>query len=550
MKRQILLILCLLTLVSLSAKEYFVIDNYVVDIQLTKDNAFQVTERITVNFSTERHGIFREIPTKYKLLDGSTRRISIFDIQVEERRKKVQQIKDKKVIRIGHPQKKVSGIQEYVITYTVGNALLYNENGIELIWDLVGTQWDTNIHNVEFSVEWPSDVRIQDGDYRLYASLLNIAEENKKIALEGSRLVGGVDTTLTRFRSLTVAVNFPLGTFADPPFFRYLWIEYQLFAIPLGMILMLILVYLKFGWDAPVEKTMQAYPPEELVPSEAGILIDDTANNRDIFALIPYWAIQGLLEIRELEPEKGGSSKKKPDLELTKLKDLPEDRPKYEKLIFKALFKNRDQVKTTQLKTQFSQKVLLAKDDLYKTVLKKKYYTQSSIQWNAFFPIIYLTSFIGMGVSVAFGWIALILPFLATFFIGAILQGFMLKKNEKGRALYKELKGFKRFLEKADKAEIAALLEKDPAYYDKTLPYAVAFNLTSKWSKRFEPLLLTAPSWYHFYNNHNTGGNTAFAQQLDNGLKTVQSSFSSGYSGGSGGTSGGGGFGGGGGGSW
>ena len=38
--------------------------------------------------------------------------------------------------------------------------------------------------------------------------------------------------------------------------------------------------------------------------------------------------------------------------------------------------------------------------------------------------------------------------------------------------------------------------EKSPKLFEKLLPYAIALNLTSIWTKQFEGLLQQAPQWY------------------------------------------------------
>jgi len=91
-------------------------------------------------------------------------------------------------------------------------------------------------------------------------------------------------------------------------------------------------------------------------------------------------------------------------------------------------------------------------------------------------------------------------------------------------------------------------------FFEKLLPFAVAYGVEEIWAKRFATVAMTPPDWYV----SSTGGrfnSTVFARSLNRGYATsfassVQKSsvgFSSGFSGG--GSSGGGG-GGGGGGSW
>ncbi|NCO88670.1 DUF2207 domain-containing protein, partial [Candidatus Roizmanbacteria bacterium] len=94
-------------------------------------------------------------------------------------------------------------------------------------------------------------------------------------------------------------------------------------------------------------------------------------------------------------------------------------------------------------------------------------------------------------------------------------------------------------------------------FFEKLLPFAVAFGVEKVWAKRFSNLKLTPPDWYRGYGN-NTFTTAYFISSLNSSLNsfssvsqpptptTSTSGFSSGFSGGSSG----GGGGGGGGGSW
>ena len=91
-------------------------------------------------------------------------------------------------------------------------------------------------------------------------------------------------------------------------------------------------------------------------------------------------------------------------------------------------------------------------------------------------------------------------------------------------------------------------------FFEKLLPYAIAFGVEKVWFKRFENVNLKQPEWYSGYYGGNFS-NYAFANSLHSSFSTITSAArpetsSSGFSSGmSGGFSGGGG-GGGGGGSW
>jgi uncharacterized membrane protein len=147
-----------------------------------------------------------------------------------------------------------------------------------------------------------------------------------------------------------------------------------------------------------------------------------------------------------------------------------------------------------------------------------------------------------------------------------VFLSLMPKRTEEDSKLYGRIKGFRRFLETAEKDELVARVQENPNYFFDILPYTYVLGISKLWIKKFETIALVPPSWYDGDNFDNrsfgrfmdhTINSTSFVQS-----KTVSSGSSGGgfsgggFSGGgfSGGSSGGGfsggGSGGGGGGSW
>ena len=128
----------------------------------------------------------------------------------------------------------------------------------------------------------------------------------------------------------------------------------------------------------------------------------------------------------------------------------------------------------------------------------------------------------------------------------------MVKRNAKGNALLSELKGFKGFIKLAEENKLKMLLKDDPAYFETTMGYALAFGMFDRWAKKFDALNLEPPKWYHSGVSNNRSMShfsNSFASSMSNVRSNMVSSPSS-SGGSSGGGSSGGGFGGGGGGSW
>jgi uncharacterized membrane protein YgcG len=139
------------------------------------------------------------------------------------------------------------------------------------------------------------------------------------------------------------------------------------------------------------------------------------------------------------------------------------------------------------------------------------------------------------------------------------------KRNDYGIKMYSKIKGFKRFLETAEKDKLEELVNQDPEYFYNILPYTYVLNVSNKWIKKFESIAMQPPSWYDNSTSFDMDSFGTFMHSTMSSAQKVMSSSpksksyggsssggSSGSSGGgsSGGGSSGGGSGGGGGGSW
>ena len=125
------------------------------------------------------------------------------------------------------------------------------------------------------------------------------------------------------------------------------------------------------------------------------------------------------------------------------------------------------------------------------------------------------------------------------------------KRTPYGNEMLGKLKGFRNFLETAEKDKLEAMVMQDPTYFYNILPYTYVLGVSDKWIKKFESISLQAPSWY---DSNNTFDLMTFGSFMNSTMTSAQSAMSSSPSSDSGGSSGGGssggGSGGGGGGSW
>lgn len=557
MTRYIGILLGLLWLAAPARAEYFVIDNYRVDIRVLQSGEFEVTETIDVTFSSQRHGIFRIIPIRYKL-DGKTHKIKISGVKVEGWPVEKSWEWDYLNLRLGNPDRYVIGPQRYVIRYKVRNAWIFAEEHTEFYWNMTGNRWDVPMGKVEYRIEFEGSPELTEADYYVYTGYQGAQESDATIHYRGGAVGGQSLRAFNPGEGLTVAVRLPVDYIRRPTQSELFIKNYGLLGVPIALFALLMSLWYRHGRDEKRSLMAQYYPPDGITPAEAGGFIDDKIDNRDLICLIPYWGGQGYLEMEEIE--KKNLIFKSRDYRFIRKNALPATRPAYEITLFTGLFPHgEDDVLLSSLKDSFYKWMASARTQLKHTILDKQLYTPGSRRIYDLLPLGAILA--GVLVVLFFfleQWPAAIgMAVLALTTI--LMRRPMLKRSTKGSDVYEHLRGFREFIERADKPRLELLLKDDPTYFDRTLPYAIAFNMAKKWASKFDGLFTEPPRWYR---SHYPGGIYhashfgSFADNFSSSMQEVQSAFtsqpSSSGSGGSfgGGGFSGGGFGGGGGGSW
>ena len=535
----------------------FTIKNFQTDVKITAPGVLEVTETIDVFFHIQRRGIFRNIPYRVRLNDKEYE-INIYDIDVENNKSKVDWEGNDVVIRIGDKDIFVEGDQQYVIKYKVKKAFLFMEDHTEFQWNLTGTNWPTTIEKASFAVYFDKNIPLAKEDYFIKAGAAGSSEEKASVHYLRNKLIGEAAQPLFPGEGMTLYIKLPKDYIQRPSEWeiwmeKYGWLSFAglLFTVLTGFFYRL---WYKYGKEYPIIRAVQYIPPKELTPSEAGVIIDERADNVDILALLPYWAHHGFLLIKKIE-----KSWSKDDHELVKLKDLPADAPPYEKIVFNELFSSGNEIKVSELENEFYQTMSKAKTSLKSALNSKDIYYPISIRYQLITGVVsFLLVVAGFLVTFIFGLVSVGIAFGLSGAIGFVFTNFMVKKNQNGVRLYQETLGFKMFIKAAEKDKIERLLKEDPMYFEKTLPYAMVFGYAKSWSKKFEGLLLEPPRWYVGPGGMYHAGHFSpaeFGSSFDSSMNEIKSVFnsapsSSGSGGFSGGGSVGGGFGGGGGGSW
>lgn len=562
-KGNIFFILLLLFGGLLNAQSDFVIKNYHTGIILNKDGSFEVEEVLKVLFYAQRHGIKRDIPTEYNISaeeSGSifdrlfNHELFIKDIKVEGHPFSVNSLGYGVQIKIGDPDVYVSGEQIYRITYKVYNGIIKKNNKTELYWNLIGDHWTADIIEADFSLKIPEGIDFDPNDFEVRTGTYGSSEQTASARWEGRVLSGSALETLGNGKAMTIAMRFPQHSIPLYSQFNLFLHYFKFLLLPILMLIAFLYVWYKDGIDRKMADVVSYLPPKQMDSALAGFAIDIKANTRDAISLIPYFGHKGFLRLEQGNDED--------DMTFYKLKDLPQDAPAHQKLFFEGLFAYKSSVRLSTLKNKFYKTLAATQTAINNEIMNSDYFTDKSKfnYWNSIWVIIVATI-----INSIFCFLSGRMLFMAaTIILAVILLVFayvLLKRSERGDHLFKDVKGFKKFIDLAEKDKLEFLIKEDPEYFDKTLPYAIAFNLTKNWVSKFKDLQIPEPQWYSSnaytpHGFHSSFNPVTFGNSLSSSLsemRTVMSSqpSSSGSSGSSGGGSfSGGGFGGGGGSSW
>ncbi len=161
-------------------------------------------------------------------------------------------------------------------------------------------------------------------------------------------------------------------------------------------------------------------------------------------------------------------------------------------------------------------------------------------------------------------WAMMVLPalqqdsiYLIGYFVGifcvlgmVVCLTYLPKRTSYGNEILGKIKGFKNFLETAEKDQLEAMVAKNPTYFYNILPYTYVLGVSDKWIKKFEVISMQAPTWYDASDTFDVATFGTFMNSTMSSATSAMSYDSSSSSSDSGGGSAGGGSGGGGGGSW
>ncbi len=564
-KVPLVVLLLALSATSLAAQRSYSIERFDAQIRVNRDASIDVTETITAQFVGSYNGLYRVIPIEYRNAQGLNWTLGVSlqsarDDQGQNLRTEPSRQGASIKYKVWIPGA-VNTTKTLVLRYHATNGLRFFDEHDELYWNVTGDEWEVPIRAATAEIDLPAAA----AGLRAIAfnGMYGSTARDARVTIDGPVVRITMPHTLEYHEGLTAVVGWDKGLVTAPTVtdraMETATSNWPLL-IPIPVLLFVFWRWWRGGRD-PRQRpiAVQYEPPAGMSPGEAGTLLDNTVDMRDITATLVDLAVRGFLRIEEQQNPKlfglfgGGTT-------YTLLRLKPADGlAGHERAVFDGIFSHGDHVPLDELKDEFYTRLGPIRNAIYDQLKRSGFYQNRPDKVKQ----VWLGCGIGFAILVGVGGAFVAAAFLLTpvsFVIAAIVSGIILvifaqimpARTEAGTRTLEQVLGFEEFLRRVESDNLKRVIVGHPELFDKYLPYAMAFGVERQFARAFEGIYTQAPQWYvgPSMMNFNVGHFSSSMSHLSTVASTTMSSTprsSSGSGFGGGGSSGGGGGGGGGG---
>ncbi len=507
------------------------IEDFHTDIRVFRTGVVEVTERIRVRFDGSFNGVYRTIPIEYRGPRGFNVTLRLDVDGVEDGsgtslRYELSRERHYRKIKIWVPNAR-DAVRTVVIRYRAQNALLhFAEDDVEwdeLYWNVTGDEWPVPIDASSARIQLPSAVtglraRAFTGRYGSDESAadVRVRETERDVEVRSRRGLG-------IHEGLTVVVAWDAragGAGSDFVVHRPGRVERALgflrsnwpLLIPFLVFLLMYRIWSKIGKDPDRRPVAARYePPDGMTPFEAGVLVDNRPDMRDVTSTLVDLAVRGWLVIEELEEQKLFGLVKDTDyaFELQRPLSAAGTLKQHERLLLESLFRgDRDaRVRASDLENSFYKDLPGIKSALFDQLVGDGFYRSRPDRMQG--------AWIGGGLAVAvlLGVIGTIVAgnwgmseltvIVAAVLCGLILVGFgilMPARTVAGARAQEAVLGFQEFLDRVESDRFRRMIT-GPEMFEKFLPFAMALGVEKQWARAFDDMMTEPPNWYRGSGN-------------------------------------------------
>ncbi len=518
-----------------------------VQANVNKDHTFDVIQTINVNLPSDLQELSFIIPQgNYK----------IENLKLGKNSVNAQKVGKHQYINIVDPSILTKGTHTYRIQYTIVEYQDRNSANDMFYYNVLLPDWKVPIGRLAITVQFPEDFPWNDMNY--YAGQFGSSNKVSDLSYEANQEKKTVTITGSRIPenyAVTLKAQLPEGYWEGA--LDRSWTAYIIPGFAALILIASAILWLIFGKDPKVKRSLAVKPIEGIYPSDTGFIFENKVRVKDFITLIIYMAEKGYLAISEYHPKK---------YRLLRLED-PKGEEKYIRNIYNTLFEGVYEKRyldteeicprmravmgdfAMSIEAGFSDKsmaaitisskicrlicIMLATFAIGAIPIIREVYQYVEVpiaeplvvmvlssamimlicrsydlKYNKdkqHYIISMLVRIAGLGIILGYElykfwqetglWaIALsVIPIIAGVVFFCVVMGARGKGNAE---LTMKLKSLRKWINNAGPKQVAPLQMDDSSYYYSLVPYALEFSSLETWAKAFRGIHIDPPSWY------------------------------------------------------
>jgi uncharacterized membrane protein len=478
-------------------------------ISIAPDGKTLVSEKITLTFVGQWHGIHRTIPVEYPGPQGTnyTLFLDVMSVTDENGNKlkydstKSGNYRDLKIYIPGA----VDTTRVVNIDYSVRNAVRFFDNYDEFYWNVTGNDWPVPIDHASAFVTLPENAA--DGlRAQAFTGAYGSKQSEATAEVKGADVVSETTSALPMRGGLTIDVYIPQGILKPPSALtKFFWFlgGNPILCLPLFTCAVMFALWYSVGRDPDpgVSVAPQYEPPKGMCPAEAGTLLDDAIHPRDITSTIVDLAVRGYIKIEEKVDTFLVFHHKDYLFHLLKPREQwSTDLTPHERVMLENIFVSGNETRLSDLKNRFYAVIPIVRQDIMSALKSKGIYALDPESANGYS--------IAAGIAIAIlvvavqvmGWMNLFysIPLvMGSVLVSAVIWWLfarqMTAKTVAGARTRIAVLGFQEFMNRVDADRIKRM---PPDTFEKFLPYAMALGVEHHWAQAFDGIIKDPPSWY------------------------------------------------------
>jgi uncharacterized membrane protein len=479
-------------------------------VAISEDASTLVSEKITLVFVGHWNGIHRTIPIDYPDHYGTNYSLFLNVTSVTDEEGKKLKYESSKSGGYLDLKIYIPGAEDATrvvnIDYTARNAIRSFDDHDEFYWNVTGNDWPVPIDHASAFVTLPPPAA---GGLRAQAftGVYGSTEGEATSEVKGADVMFETTNPLPMRGGLTIDIFIPKGVLKPPSAFaKLLWFlgSNPIVFLPLLVLGVMFTLWHKLGRDPdPGMSVAPMYePPKGMTPAEAGTLIDDSTDPRDITSTIVDLAVRGYIKIQETVDTTLLVFKSK-DYVFHLLKPREQwgnDLTPHERVMLENIFAGGTETRLSSLKNHFYTAIPVIRQDIMAALKKKGMYMLDPGSANGYSIVAAVAIGLFLAALHYFGWMNLFNS--VPLFIGsaAISAGIwwlfareMTAKTVLGARTLVAILGFQEFMNRVDADRIKRL---PPDTFEKYLPYAMALGVEQRWAQAFAGIVKDPPNWY------------------------------------------------------